>query len=156
GIIDVWRQTKGEGVRVAILDTGIDIDHPDLKDAIVETSDFTGDGIEDESGHGTHCAGIIGARLNSVGFVGVAPSCELLIGKVLNNNGEGALEWVAAGIDWATEKGANIISMSLGGNSSSNKLYESVHSSLASGTCIICAAGNEGSLFRNSIGTPGI
>ena len=69
GIPDVWQLTQGEGIKVAILDTGIDLDHPDLASAIVETEDFTGDGIEDASGHGTHCAGIVGARLNGIGFV---------------------------------------------------------------------------------------
>ncbi|MBW2341024.1 MAG: S8 family serine peptidase [Deltaproteobacteria bacterium] len=56
----------GKGVKVAVLDTGVDLDHPDLKTAIIGTRDFTGDGVEDKNGHGTHCAGVIGARLNDV------------------------------------------------------------------------------------------
>ncbi|MCH7878445.1 MAG: S8 family peptidase [candidate division Zixibacteria bacterium] len=155
GIPKVWEVTMGANAKVAVLDTGIDTDHPDLEDAIVDTKDFSGDGIEDEDGHGTHCAGVIGARLNSVGFVGVAPKCELLIGKVLGNDGRGDLAWAADGIDWAVENGANIISMSLGASVSTNKLYGSVHAALAKGVCVICAAGNEGSLFQNSIGFPG-
>ncbi len=117
--------------------------------------DFTGDGIEDTNGHGTHCAGIIGARLNGVGFVGVAPQSKLLIGKVLGNNGLGSFTWIADGIDWAVEKGADIISMSLGGSRSSNRLHQAVHSALAKGLFVMCAAGNEGSLFQNNIGYPG-
>ena len=155
GIPSVWIETMGQGVKVAVLDTGIDTDHPDLKEAIVETRDFTGDGIEDINGHGTHCAGIIGARLNSVGFVGVAPKCDLLIGKVLGNDGRGDFAWIADGVDWAVEQQPGIISMSLGGPVSSNNLYKSIHRALTEEVFIICAAGNEGSLFQNSIGYPG-
>ena len=155
GLPQIWEETVGAGVKVAVLDTGIDLDHPDLKDAIVDRKDFTGDGIEDVNGHGTHCAGIIGARLNSIGFVGVAPKCELLIAKVLGNNGLGDFSWIADGVDWAVKQGANIISMSLGGTDSSNGLYKSVYRALAEGTFLICGAGNEGSQFQNSIGYPG-
>ncbi|MFV2057558.1 MAG: S8 family peptidase [Thiohalomonadales bacterium] len=154
-IPEVWKQTMGEGVKVAVLDTGIDSDHPDLKSAIVESADFTGDGIEDASGHGTHTAGIIGARLNGVGFVGVAPKCELIIGKVLDNNGSGTFEWISEGIDWAVQSGADIISMSLGGPGSTQGLYRAIHLALAKGVHVICAAGNEGSMSQNSIGFPG-
>ena len=155
GIPDVWMETMGEGVKVAVLDTGIDTDHPDLQDAIADSRDFTGDGIEDANGHGTHCAGIIGARLNEVGFVGVAPECQLLIGKVLNNGGQGSYDWISQGIDWAVEKKAHIISMSLGGPKSADTLYKAIHSALTAGVYVMCAAGNEGSLFQNSIGYPG-
>ncbi len=155
GIPDVWTITKGKGVKVAVLDTGIDKDHPDLKDAIIDSKDFTGDGIEDANGHGTHCAGIIGSRINNVGFVGVAPESDLLIAKVLGNDGMGAFSWIADGVDWAVKKGAHIISMSLGGPVSSNDLFKSIHSALVKGVFVICAAGNEGSLFQNSIGYPG-
>lgn len=155
GIPDVWRLTMGEGIRIAVLDTGVDRDHPDLKTAIRDTHDFTGDGIEDENGHGTHCAGIIGARLNGVGFVGVAPKSELLIGKVLANNGSGSYSWITDGIYWATENGAHIISLSLGGEFSNHELYKAIQYALYHGVCVICAAGNDGSLFRNSIGYPG-
>ena len=152
---EVWQRTMGTGVRVAVLDTGIDTNHPDLQAAIADTRDFTGDGIEDANGHGTHCAGIIGARLNGVGFVGAAPKCKLLIGKVLGNNGSGSFQGIAEGVDWAVEQGAHIISMSLGGPSSSPLLYRSIAMALAKGVHVICAAGNSGNMFSNSIGFPG-
>ena len=95
---EVWTQARGAGVRVAILDTGVDRDHPDLEGAIVATKDFTGQGIRDVNGHGTHCAGIIGARANSIGFIGVAPEASLMIGKVLADDGTGDLAWIAAGV----------------------------------------------------------
>ncbi len=155
GIPDIWRLTQGEGASVAILDTGIDTDHKDLADAIANKKDFTGDGIEDANGHGTHCAGIIGARLNNIGFVGVAPKSELLIGKVLANSGRGAYSWISEGIYWAVDNGANIISMSLGGPSSDPEMYTAIQYALYNGVYVICAAGNEGSLYTNSIGYPG-
>jgi len=151
----LWRKSAGQGVKVAVLDTGVDLDHPDLESAITDYEDFTGDGIEDLSGHGTHCAGIIGSRLNGFGFVGVAPLCNIIVGKVLGNNGSGSLEGIADGIDWAVEKGADIISMSLGGPGTNHRFFQSVHNALASGAVVVCAAGNSGSTFSNTIGYPG-
>ncbi len=149
-----WKQERGQGVKVAVLDTGVDLNHPDLKDGIKGYKDFTGEGINDVSGHGSHCAGVIGARINDTGTVGIAPECDLYIGKVLGREG-GSNETVAAGVDWAVEQGVHLISMSLGGANSSKQLYESIHKALAQGVCLICAAGNEGSLYSNSIGYPG-
>lgn len=154
-IPEVWQSTQGEGVKVAVLDTGVDPDHPDLQAAILDTVDFTGDGIEDANGHGTHCAGIIAARLNNVGFVGVAPKSNLLIGKVLANNGSGAYQWITDGIDWAVAQGAHIISMSLGGSVSADILFTAIHAALVKNVFVVCAAGNDGSLYQNSIGFPG-
>jgi subtilisin family serine protease len=154
-IPNVWTQTKGRNVRVAVLDTGIDTDHPDLSPAISAQRDFTGEGIEDTNGHGTHCAGVIAAReTNNAGLTGVAPEAELIIGKVLGEDG-GTDQRVADAIIWAADKGADIISMSLGGPGSSMELFNAVHNTLARGVCIICAAGNEGSLHINDIGYPG-
>ncbi|MEM7368082.1 MAG: S8 family peptidase [Bacteroidota bacterium] len=151
----IWWQTEGEGIKVAVLDTGIDPSHPDLKSAIVDMKDFTGSGIKDTNGHGTHCAGIIAARRNMLGFIGVAPKAELLIAKVLDNEGNGSHQWIADGINWAVENGADIISMSLGTTLSAQVLFESIHNALAKGIHVICAAGNEGSLQSNNIAYPG-
>ncbi len=155
GIPQVWQLTQGKGVTVAILDTGIDAEHQDLADAIVAMKDFTGDGIEDKNGHGTHCAGVVGARLNGVGFVGVAPQAELMIGKVLDNNGSGSFGQIAEGVYWAVENDADIISMSLGGPVSDPQLYDAIQYALFYGVVVICAAGNDGSLGVNPIGYPG-
>ena len=151
----VWRRTRGLGIKVAVLDTGVDVDHPDLVKAIEATEDFTGDGVEDVNGHGTHCAGVIAARRNNVGFVGVAPECQLLIAKVLGNNSSGSNSDVASGVNWAVDSGADIISMSLGGPDSDASLFRAIHRALMENKIVICAAGNEGSLFQNSIGYPG-
>lgn len=151
----LWRKTAGQGVKVAILDTGIDTDHPDLKDAICDQKDFTGEGVTDLSGHGTHCAGIVGARLNNLGFVGIAPLCKIAVGKVLGNSGGGTYEQIADGVDWAVKIGAKVISMSLGGPGSNQRLFTSIHNALAKGAVVVCAAGNSGSTFSNTIGYPG-
>lgn len=161
GIPLAWQKTKGEGVKVAVLDTGIDLNHPDLKGVIAEVRDFTGDGIGDVNGHGTHCAGIIAAQPIQSEFVGVAPQAELIIGKVLNNQGRGngksiceALEWLLHEVKSGGEHAPDIISMSLGGYFRSRCLFKLVHELTALGVHLIIAAGNEGSAYRNSIGAP--
>lgn len=154
---DVWTRTKGAGITVAVLDTGIDLSHPAFKGRIVGTKDFTGHGVDDLNGHGTHCAGIIAARPTpKVTFLGVAPDAKLLIGKVLGNDGSGSYDSISRGIDWAVSKKADIISMSLGGPGSTNQLYMSVQNALHKGHGMIVAAGNAGGLDTNNIGTPGI
>jgi subtilisin family serine protease len=104
----------GKGVKVAVLDTGIDASHPAFTGVTITQRDFTGEGDGDEHGHGTHCAGTIAGR-DVDGFrFGVAREVdELLIGKVLGANG-GSSDAVAQGMLWALESGANVISMSLG------------------------------------------
>jgi len=154
-IPSIWWQTRGQHINVAVLDTGIDITHPDFHSAITDTKDFTGDGIHDVNGHGTHVAGIIGARLNGFGFVGVAPNCNLMIGKVLDNSGSGDYQWIADGIHWAIDNGADIINMSLGGAYSHPDMYRAVHRALMEGVVVVCAAGNDGWIDTNNIGYPG-
>lgn len=141
-----WKDTRGQGVRVAVLDTGLDTDHPDLAGAIDDARDFTGSraGVEDRVGHGTHVVGTIGARRNEQGVIGVAPECRLLVAKVLGDDGAGASEWVAAGIDWACEEGADILSLSLGSPRPDATLRDAVARAAARGKFLICAAGNTG------------
>lgn len=154
GIPSIWSETQGEGVKVAVLDTGIDTDHRDLTNALIDSQDFTGEGIEDQNGHGTHCAGIIAAYSDHKGLIGIAPKAKLLIGKVLDRDGKGELENIVQGINWAVEKKANIISISFGGNYSSNELHKAIHHALAEGVFVICAAGNQGSLYQSNISYP--
>ena len=141
-----WKETRGAGVRVAVLDTGIDADHADLADAIEAERDFTGgrSGSLDRQGHGTHTAGIIAARRNGVGVIGVANQCRLLVGKVLGDDGSGDASRVAAGVRWAVDQKADIISMSLGSNDASRDLAAAIEEAIAAGVFIICAAGNAG------------
>lgn len=146
GIPEQWRRSEGEGVRVAVLDTGVEASHPDLRGAIEATKDFSRSrsGTDDRSGHGTHTAGTIGARRNETGVVGVAPRCRLLIGKVLGDDGSGTSEAVAEGVAWATEMGADVISLSLGSPQPSRALRAAIGGAIAAGRFVACAAGNEG------------
>ncbi len=152
---EVWQKTQGEGVKVAVLDTGAALDHPDLSEAIIDAKDFTGgDDPRDRNGHGSHCSGIVAARANQTGVVGVAPKAQLLIGKVLNDSGYGRMKWIIDGIYWALEQKADIISMSLGSRSPFPDLEKAVKKVIESNTIIIAAAGNEGP-GRDTISYPG-
>src|SRR5580692_7279181 len=142
-IPDLWKQTAGQGVRVAVLDTGIDATHPDLASALDDVKDFTGSafGSADRVGHGTHTAGTIAARNLGPAVVGVAPQCRLLIAKVLGDDGSGIDQNVAAGIDWAVQSGADLISMSMGSPVPSPAIQQSLTAAIAAGKLVICAAG---------------
>ena len=104
----------GAGIKVAVLDTGIDASHPAFSGVNITEMDFTGEGNGDSHGHGTHCAGtILGRDVNGV-RIGVAPGVgELLVGKVLGADG-GTTEMLVKGIMWALDNGASVISMSIG------------------------------------------
>jgi subtilisin len=135
----------GAGARVAVVDTGVDCGHEDLAGGCVYGANFTGAGQPfDGHGHGTHVAGIIGARQNGVGTVGVAPESTIYAVKVLADNGSGALSWVAAGIDWAVANNMDVINMSLGASSGSIALAEAVAAAQAAGVLVVSAAGNSG------------
>lgn len=146
GIPAHWKDTEGEGVKVAVLDTGIDAGHADLSGAIDVARDFTGSrsGEVDMVGHGTYVAGIIGARKNETGVVGVAPDCRLLIGKVLGDDGSGSIDAVAAGVDWAVSAGADVLSLSLGSIEPSQTLLAAIRRAAGAGAMVVCAAGNDG------------
>lgn len=105
---------SGDGIIVAVLDTGIDASHPAFAGAEIVQKDFTGEGNGDQHGHGTHCAGTIFGRTTEGIRIGVAPGVKkALIGKVLGAQG-GSSEHIVSAIQWAVENGANVISMSLG------------------------------------------
>ena len=151
----VWHRVTGAGVRVAILDTGIDDDHPDLS-VSGGVSFVPGVGSwDDDNGHGTHCAGIAGARHNTQGVVGVAPGCNLYGVKVLRHNpatgrASGALSWILAGMGWCETNGIGVASMSLGScvptaNAACTLAYQRAAERLNRRGCIvISSAGNSG------------
>lgn len=142
-----WPITTGTTIKVAVLDTGIDASHPDLSSKLDLQKDFTTSGsVDDLYGHGTHVAGIIAATTNNgIGVAGICPECRLLNGKVLDNSGSGAYSWIANGITWATDNGAKVINLSLGGSSSSSTLQNAVNYAWTHGAVVVAAAGNNAS-----------
>lgn len=141
-----WRITKGEGVTIAVLDTGVDPNHPDLAGNIVGGINFTsqnsGD-FTDRQGHGTHCAGLVAGTDNGRGVVGVAPRAKILAVKVLGDDGTGEVDWIVKGLLWAAER-ADVISMSLGTNQKPpESLHEAIKQVTARDIPVIAAAGNE-------------
>lgn len=143
------KSNKGEGVKIAIIDTGCDVNHPDLSDRIIEVRNFTTDDkgavniVTDYVGHGTHVAGIIAANENGSGIIGVAPRASLLILKALSENG-GKYSWVTNAINYAVMQRVNIISMSLGGGYDDKKLHGAITTAVNNGIIVVCAAGNNG------------
>lgn len=156
GIDKLWEKTKGEGVKWAILDTGIDSSHPDFAGRIVALNDFTGSGFgtDDRVGHGTHAAGTIGAGDSGSGVAGVAPQVKLIVGKVLGDDGSGATSWIAAGVDWAVAQGCDGISLSLTSPSGDPVLEAALRRAVAAGKFVVGAAGNDGPR-ADSVGYPG-
>ncbi|MFC8760705.1 S8 family serine peptidase [Streptomyces sp. NPDC057193] len=150
----------GKGVKVAVLDTGIDVGHPDFAGLIDGTASFVpGEGVTDVNGHGTHVAGtIVGSGAASGGdHKGVAPDADLFVGKVLGGaEGSGQDSWVMAGMQWAAESGADVVNMSLGNSyptDGSDPMSQTVDALSAQyGTLFVIAAGNSG---PESISAPG-
>jgi len=142
-----WATTKGRGVIVAVIDTGVNAAHEDLAGAVLAGLDLVGggDGRSDPNGHGTHVAGIIAARaVNGRGIAGAAPDVKVLPVRVLDANGSGYTSDVAEGIIWATDHGARIINLSLGGTDPSQGMHEAIKYALSKGTLVFAAAGNSG------------
>jgi subtilisin len=136
--------TGGAGVKVAVIDTGIDCWHPDLTGNCVFGAKYVSGGNGDDHGHGTHVAGIIGARGNGFGVIGVAPEATLVAVKVLDRNGSGSFSAVANGIVWAVKNKMQVINMSLGGISGSQALHDAVKAASDAGILVVSAAGNSG------------
>ena len=141
-----WARTRGEGVKVCVVDTGIDRTHPDLKDniaggwnAITKSDDFT-----DDNGHGSHVSGTIAGLGLANGVVGVAPKASLYGVKVLDSEGSGTFDDVIAGMQWCVQEGMQVMSMSLGASQGNDSLKAAVEAVAKSQTVLIAAAGNDG------------
>ena len=156
----LWEEgLTGRGVRLAIVDTGIDAAHPDLQGRIADQADFAGEGDRDGNGHGTHCAGIAAGSGQASGmrYRGVAPEALLYAAKVLDAEGGGMMSDVMAGIEWAVEQGVQVINLSLGSPGpcdGDDALCEICDAAVAQGVVVCTAAGNEGP-ERYTIGSPG-
>ena len=136
---------EGAGIKVAIIDTGIDIDHPDLNVQGGVNYVTSGGSYDDDNGHGTHVAGITAALDNDAGIVGVAPQAALYAVKVLNNYGSGSWSTVISGIEWSIDNGMQVINMSLGATSGSVALQNACNNAWNAGIIVVAAAGNSGS-----------
>ncbi|MEV5612454.1 S8 family serine peptidase [Streptomyces sp. NPDC052225] len=152
----------GKGTKVAVLDTGVDTEHPDLKGRVAESKNFTdSDTADDHQGHGTHTTSTVGGTgaASDGKKKGVAPGTTLLNGKVLNDNGEGATSWIIAGMQWAVDEGADVVSMSLGNPSEldcSDPMAQATQelARSAKNTLFVIAAGNSGP-HNNTVSSPG-
>ena len=143
-----WEVTTGNrDVKVAVVDTGIDYNHPDLAGRVEKGFDFINndeDAMDDQM-HGTHCAGTVAAGIGNGGVVGVAPNVTLLAVKVLSKSGSGDYAGVANGITYAADHGAHVISMSLGGGSTAQVLEDAVAYAQSKGVLVVAAMGNNNS-----------
>jgi uncharacterized repeat protein (TIGR02543 family) len=151
---DAWNITMGSpGVRVAVLDTGVDIDHPDLAGQIAAQADVVDNdtSADDDYGHGTHVAGIIGAIANNgIGVAGVAPGAKLIAVDVfMTYMDNGVQRWgaltldVIEGINFALSNGADVINLSLGSYDDDYAFESAINNAVASGVPVICSAGND-------------
>ena len=146
-------QYTGKGIRVAVLDTGMDLGHPDFTGrTVVSRSFITGQSVQDGHGHGTHCIGTAAGpkQPGQLPRYGVAYEAEIYAGKVLSNQGSGGDSGILAGISWAIRNQCPIVSMSLGAPTVPGQSYSTVFETVARralsrGTLIIAAAGNESS-----------
>ncbi|MFF4172837.1 S8 family serine peptidase [Streptomyces sp. NPDC001744] len=151
----------GKGTRVAVLDTGADVEHPDLKGRVTASKNFTeSDTTDDRQGHGTHTLSTVGGSGAASGGKkkGVAPGAELLNGKVLDDSGSGAISWIIAGMEWAVAQGADVVSMSLGSpvptDCTDPMSVAAEQLAQNEGTLFVVAAGNAGPSL-NTVSSPG-
>jgi subtilisin family serine protease len=159
--------TGSESINVAVIDTGIDIDHPDLN-VVGGKNCSSGRSFDDGNGHGSHVAGTIAARDNTIGVVGVVPGARLFAARVLNNAGSGSTSSVVCGIDWVTSTRTDadltndilVANMSLGGsgsddgncgNSNNDAEHKAICNSVAKGVTYVVAAGNDAADLKGKV-----
>jgi len=145
----IWTQGQGRGIKVAVVDTAIDPRHPDID--VKGGYDFAYNRSINHykrnypvQGHGTHVAGIISAKNNSIGVVGVAPKAEIYSVVVLNDSGSGTFRNLIRGIDWCIKNNMDVINMSLGAVGDNVSLYRVIRKAYDAGISLVCAGGNSG------------
>ena len=151
GVDKIWANTKGEGIKIAIIDTGIDLQNTDLSDAVAERYNIlnnTGD-VQDKGYHGTYCSSVLASRGRN-GIMGVAPACQLIVIKIVENevfpSDANQLSMIETnrlkGIRKAVEMDADIISISFGNTAENPAITQELENIMRSGTICIAAAGN--------------
>jgi len=144
GAPSVWKNTTGKGVRVGIIDTGVDINHPDLKDNVKMTGWVLDcQNIIDDNGHGTHVAGTIAALDNDIGVVGVAPKVEIYSVKAFTKSGRGNVSDVIEALNWCVQNKIQVINMSFGFKNS-KALEKAIKEAYKRNIVLVAAAGNSG------------
>jgi type VII secretion-associated serine protease mycosin len=152
-----WKTSAGQGVTIAIVDSGVDLSHPDLKGRLVPGHDFVGNDStpKDENGHGTHVAGIAAAATdNGVGISGGAPDAKLMPVRVLDSKGSGSQTNIGKGIAWAADHGARVINLSLGESGLAGQLLRGgqlnsdIEHAVRKGAVVVAAAGNDGTASK--------
>lgn len=160
GVPAAWADGyRGTGIKVAIVDTGIDRAHPDFSGRIVTGASFVDGDFQDDNGHGTHVASITAGTGAAQGgqYVGVAPEASLYVARVLDGSGSGSMSGVMAGVEWAVDQGVQVMNLSLGGSGSSDgqdALSMTCNAAVSRGIVVCVAAGNAGPSAR-TIGSPG-
>ncbi|HEY5015074.1 MAG TPA: S8 family serine peptidase [Acidimicrobiia bacterium] len=148
GYPDAWATTKGAGVTVAVVDSGVTASHEDLTGSVLSGTDYVspgGNGWNDQFWHGTFVAGLIAAHLgNGRGIAGAAPSVRILPVRVLDGGGSGSSSNVAAGIIYSADHGARVINVSLGGTAADPGVHLAVQYAVSKGAVVVAAAGNAG------------
>jgi thermitase len=156
-----WTRTTGAGIRIGIIDTGVDLEHEDLAGKVVESISCVGSGgdqakcqgsAQDDQGHGTHVSGIAAAsKDNGKGIAGVAPDAQLVVAKAMNAQGTGAGVDVTAAVKWVVDHGAKVVNLSLGDPAqpitaliSENELKEGIEYAWSRGAVAVVASGNSG------------
>lgn len=143
---EAWNNSTGSGIKVAVLDSGIDRDHPDLKENLVGCVNFiySWGTCEDDNGHGTHVSGIIAAKNNQIGVVGVAPNAKIYSLKVLNRKGQGYLSDLIEALEWVINNKIQIVNMSLGSTYDVVSFHEAIQRAYEAGIVQVASAGNSG------------
>ena len=143
-----WKHTRGENVKVAIIDSGVELDHPDLVENLLPGKNFVDPNKSpvdnSQTGHGSHVAGIICAADNNIGVVGVAPKSKVIPIKALDRSGNGDMMNVAAAIRWAVDEGAEIITMSIGSPNKVQEVRKAIQYAYKNNVPVFVAAGNSG------------
>jgi serine protease len=146
---EVWSVSRGSAVKVGVVDTGIDYNHPELAALYRGGRNFVGrnDDPFDDHGHGTHVAGTIAALDNDFGVVGMAPDVELYGLKVLGSDGKGSASGLIQAVEWAIDQGLDVLNMSLGSSTSSPLEREAFRKAEEAGIIVVAASGNDYSGF---------
>jgi serine protease AprX len=160
GVPKAWTAgLLGKGITIAVVDTGADLNHPDLAGRVTASQDFTGQGFSDGHGHGTHVCGIAAGNGAASGgkYTGVAPAATLIVAKVLKADGGGLTSDVMAGVEWAVNQRAQVINLSLGSSGSTDgtdALSATCDAAWNRGVVVCVAAGNDGP-GSGTVGSPG-